>query len=300
MRRRLWALVAVAAVVAACSGGGAAASPSDGRIEVVTTTTVFADLVRSIGGDRVVVDSLVPKGGDVHTFDPRPSDARRIDDAGLVIANGLGLDDWLAKLAKDTGTAARIVQLADSVPADRYIVEGGIANPHLWLDPDAASAYGGAIAAALAQVDPDHAATYQANRTAFDGKLRDLKAWGRSLVGTIPPGHRSLISFHDALPYFARAFGLEIAGVIVKAPGQDPSASDIAALVDAIRASGVRVVVSEAQFSDKLARTVAEETGATIVTDIHDDSLGDPPVDTYLGLIRYDLDRLVAALNGSD
>jgi ABC-type Zn uptake system ZnuABC Zn-binding protein ZnuA len=303
MTPRLAGLVAVATVacvIAACSGSRAASSTSDGRVAVVTTTTVFADLVRSIGGDRVVVDSLVPKGGDVHTFDPRPSDARRIDDASLVVANGLGLDDWLAKLAKDTGTTARVVQLAESVPSDRYIVEGGIPNPHLWLDPDAASAYGGAIAAALAQVDPDHAGSYQANRTAFDGKLRDLKAWGTSLVATVPPDRRSLISFHDALPYFARAFGLEIAGVIVKAPGQDPSASDIGALVDAIRTSGVRVVVSEAQFSDKLARTVAEETDATIVTDIYDDTLGDPPVDTYLGLVRYDVDRLVAAMSGGD
>jgi ABC-type Zn uptake system ZnuABC Zn-binding protein ZnuA len=298
--RRLAALVAVAMALAACSAGGAASVSPDGRVAVVTTTTVFADLVRSIGGDRVVVDSLVPRGGDVHTFDPRPSDARRIDDAHLVVANGLGLDDWLAKLAKDTGTEARIVQLADSVPSNRYIVEDGIPNPHLWLDPDAASAYGRAVAAALTEVDPDHAATYEANRTAFDGKLHDLKVWGTSLVAALPQDRRTLISFHDALPYFARAFGLTIAGVIVKAPGQDPSASDIGALVDAIRASRARVVVSEAQFSDKLARTVAAETGATIVTDIYDDTLGDPPVDTYIGLVRYDLDRLVAALNGSD
>jgi manganese/iron transport system substrate-binding protein len=87
--------------------------------------------------------------------------------------------------------------------------------------------------------------------------------------------------------------------VIVKAPGQDPSASDITALLTAIRDNDIHVVVSEVQFSDKLARTIADETGVTIVSNLYDDSLGDPPVDTYDGLVRYDLDRLVTGLRGS-
>jgi ABC-type Zn uptake system ZnuABC Zn-binding protein ZnuA len=265
----------------------------------VATTTVLADLVRSVGGDRVVVDSLAPKGGDVHTFDPRPSDIRRVAGAQLVVANGLGLDEWLTRLATDAGTAAPVLRLAASVPVDRYIVEAGLPNPHLWLDPDAAAAYANAIATALGGIDHSDAATFTANATAFAARLNDLKRWGTGLVATLPADRRTLVAFHDALPYFARAFGLQIAGVIVRAPGQDPSASDIAGLVDAIKASGARVVVSEVQFSDKLARTVASETGATIVSDLYDDSLGDPPIDSYDALIRYDLQRLVTGLRGS-
>ena len=296
--RRFIALVAVLAV-AGCSNGSRASGPADTRIPVVATTTVFADLVRSVGGDLVKVDSLVPKGGDVHTFDPRPSDAGRLEDARLVVANGLGLDDWLASLAKDSGTKADMLHLADSVAPDAYIVEDGIPNPHLWLDPSGAAAYAGAIAESLSRLDPGHAATYAANNAAFGARLDGLRTWGADLVAAVPQDRRTLISFHDALPYFARAYGVEIAGVIVKSPGQDPSAADIAGLVTAIRANDVRVVVSEVQFSDKLARTVAAETGATIVSDIYDDSLGDPPVDSYEGLVRYDLERLVAGLKGS-
>jgi manganese/iron transport system substrate-binding protein len=297
------AAAAVALVLVAGCGPLAVRSPAGSggaaAVRVVATTTVFADLVRSVGGDRVVVDSLVPKGGDVHTFDPKPSDIRRVADAQLVVANGLGLDDWLTRLASDAGTSAPVLRLAASVPVDRYIVEGGLPNPHLWLDPDAAAAYANAIAAALAGIDHADAAVFTANTTAFAARLNDLKHWGTDLVATLPRDRRTLVAFHDALPYFARAFGLQIAGVIVRAPGQDPSASDIARLVDAIRASGARVVVSEVQFSDKLARTVASETGATIVSDIYDDSLGDPPIDSYDALIRYDLQRLVTGLKGS-
>jgi ABC-type Zn uptake system ZnuABC Zn-binding protein ZnuA len=288
-------LIAVVACTAP-NGGGATPSPGAATVRVVATTTVFADFVRSIGGDRVTVESLVPKGGDVHTFDPHPSDIRRVADAQLVVANGLGLDEWLTRLAADSGTNAQIVHLADSIPKDDYIVEGGIPNPHLWLDPNDAAVYGTMIADTLARLDPADSALFKANATAWQASMRELRAWGQALVATLPPDRRKLISFHDALPYFARAYGLDIVGVIVKAPGQDPSAAEIASLVAAIRDNHVHVVASEVQFSDKLARTVADETGATIVSDLYDDSLGDPPIDSYEGLVRYDLERLVAGL----
>jgi ABC-type Zn uptake system ZnuABC Zn-binding protein ZnuA len=296
--RRILAL-AVAALVAGCSTGASRAPSDDPRLRVVATTTVLADLVASIGGDRVAVASLVPKGGDVHTFDPRPSDVARVADAQLVVANGIGLDEWLTKLARDAGTNARIVYLADSVPKDQYIVEDGIPNPHLWLDPDDAALYVTAVRDALTALAPGDATVFDANLTAYKKQLTDLKEWGQAQFNSVAADRRQLIAFHDALPYMARAYGFEIAGAILKAPGQDPSAQEIAALVNAIRANHIRVVVSEVQFSDKLARTIASETGATIVSDLYDDSLGDPPVDSYLALVRYDLERLVNGLKGN-
>ena len=287
--------------VAACSRpntGGAPPSGGSAPVRVVATTTVFADFVKSVGGDRVDVVSLVPKGGDVHTFDPRPTDITAVADAQLVVANGLGLDEWLTKLAADSGTKARIINLADSVPKDQYIVEDGIPNPHLWLDPDDAALYATTIRDALKALDPADGAVFDANTTAYQAKLAELKKWGQELVATVPPDQRQLIAFHDALPYFARTYGFKIAGVILKAPGQDPSASDIAALVKAIRDNHIHVVVSEVQFSDKLAKTIADETGATIVSDLYDDSLGDAPDDSYDALVRYDIQQLVNAMKG--
>jgi zinc/manganese transport system substrate-binding protein len=287
--------------VVACSTPNTGGSPSAGSapLRVVATTTVFADFVKAVGGDRVNVVSLVPKGGDVHTFDPRPTDITAVSDAQLVVANGLGLDEWLTKLAADSGTKARIVNLADSVPKDQYIVEDGIPNPHLWLDPDDAAIYATTIRDALKALAPADSAVFDANATAYTAKLAELKKWGQDLVASLPADRRELIAFHDALPYFARTYGFRIAGVILRAPGQDPSASDIAALVKAIRDNHIHVVVSEIQFSDKLAKTIADETGATIVSDLYDDSLGDPPIDSYDALVRYDIQQLVNGLKGS-
>ena len=107
-----------------------------------------------------------------------------------------------------------------------------------------------------------------------------------------------IVSFHDAFPYFAAAYGLTVVGTIVDAPGQDPSAGEIAALVEAIRASGAKAVFGEAQFNPDLVQTVADETGIEVVTDLYSDSLGDSPADSYVGLMRQNVDRIVAALGG--
>ena len=117
-------------------------------------------------------------------------------------------------------------------------------------------------------------------------------------MAKIPEDDRLIVSFHEAFPYFAAAYGLTIVGTIVDAPGQDPSAGEIAALVDAIEASGAKAVFGEVQFSPDLVQTVADEAGVVVVTDLYNDSLGDPPVDTYEGMIRWDVDRVVEALGG--
>lgn len=301
MKRRPWALVLIAlagAVLGACTGS---ASPNPGVVTVVTTTTVFADLVARIGGNRVNVHALVPRGADVHTFDPAPADAQAISTAKLIVMNGLGLDDWLTGVVRDAGaTNTPLLKLGDSLPGVDLITadpgEGGGTNPHLWMDVKYARGYASLIAAQLAAVDPEGKPTYDANLAAYDAELASLDGWIRQQFASLPPDSRRIVSFHDAFPYFARAYGLEIIGVIVPAPGQDPSAGEIAALIQAIRDSHVKAVLSEAQFDDRLVRTIADETGAKIVSDLYDDSLGDPPIDSYVEMMKWDTDQLTQAL----
>jgi ABC-type Zn uptake system ZnuABC Zn-binding protein ZnuA len=295
----------VALLIAACGGSTASPagpSPEPGALRVVATTTVFADLVASVGGTKVEVRSLVPKGGEVHTFDPSPSDVAHLTDADLIVANGLGLDGWLTDLAVDAGSTAPIVELGEDLPGVEYLAgedPDEPVNPHLWLDVSNARAYVARLGDALAEADPADAAAYESGALAYGAELADLDAWIRGRIATVPPADRKLVSFHEAFPYLARAYGLEIVGVVVDAPGQDPSAGQIAALVDAIRAAGVKAVFGEAQFSDKLVRTIAEETGARVETNLYNDSLGDAPADTYVGMMRWNIERIVAALTGA-
>lgn len=284
--------------MSACTGSATGPSASAGQLRVVATTTVLADLVAHVGGSRVHVDSLVPKGGEVHTFDPRPSNSIKVSDAQLIVMNGLGLDDWLGRLAVDTGSSAPIVRVAEDLPGVSYIAGGttGTANPHLWLDVAYAELYVDRIAEALSRVSPADAATFAANAAGYKASLGELDAWVREQISTIPEDQRAFVSFHDALPYFARAYGLRIAGVVLPAPGQDPSAGEVASLVSAIRSAGVKAVFSEAQFSPQLAEAIAAEAGATVVADLYTDTLGDPPADSYEGIVRWDVERIVGAL----
>ena len=295
-------LAALALLLAAC-GGGSSAGPGgsgepDGAIRVVTTSTVFADLVRNAGGERVSVTSLVPPGADVHTHQATPDDLRAASNAQLFVMNGLGLDDWLEETLMSASSEAPVLKLAEGLEGVELVPgeQAGEENPHLWMDVTYAELYVARIADALTAADPVHAVEIEATAGAYRSKLHDLDGWIRDQVETIPAGDRKFVMFHDALPYFARAYGLTIVGVAVEAPGQDPSAGEIAALIDAIRASGAKAIFSEAQFPTALVDQLARETGATVVADLYDDSLGDDPVTSYEALITWDVEKLVEAL----
>ncbi len=143
---------------------------------------------------------------------------------------------------------------------------------------------------------PQTPGAFETGAKAYADRLTALDEWAREQIEAIPADRRTVVSFHDALPYFAKAYGLDIVGTVIDAPGQDPSAGEIADLIDAIRASGATALFGEAQFNPQLAQTIAEEAGIAVVTDLYTDSLGGPPADTYEGMIRWDVERVVGAL----
>ena len=284
------------ALLAGCSG--AAPAPTTNGLRVVATTTVLADMVEQVGGKDVDVVSIVPKGGVVETFDPSPRDIAAISEADLVVMNGLGLDNWLERVVDSAAPDVPVVRLGEDLPGTEYIGEGSGTNPHLWLDVSNGVRYAERIRDALVTADPARADAFRVGGDAYVARLQELDGWVREQVATIPPENRKLVSFHEAFPYFAQAYGLEVVGSVVGVPGQDPSAGEIAALVDAIRASGARAVFTEAGFNPALAQSIATEAGVSVESGLYNDSLGDPPVDTYEGLIRHDVERIVAALGG--
>lgn len=295
--------VAVSLLVGACGSGTPAGSatptPNPDAIPVTATTTVFADLVAQVGGTRVRVSSLVPKGGEVHTFDPDPADIQNVAQAKLIVRNGLGLDDWLESLVRDAGTTAPVVVLGEGLDGVTYLTgDNRTVNPHLWMDVAYTERYVDRIEQALANVDPAGAEVYRKRAAAYDATLAELDTSIRERLATIPSADRVVVSFHDAFPYFAAAYGLTIAGNIVNVPGQDPSAGQVASLVDAIRSSGVSAIFAEAQFNDALAVTIADETGVPVVKDLYTGTLGDPPADTYVGMMTWNADRIVSAITG--
>jgi zinc/manganese transport system substrate-binding protein/manganese/iron transport system substrate-binding protein len=297
----LLASVVVVGLVAGCSLGSDAprasgTSSADGAaLKVVATTTVFADIVQNVGGSRVVTTSIVPAGVGPEDFEPRPDDARKLADAALIVSNGVGLDDFLDRLIGSTGGEAPRLVLGEGIPA---LTVDGEENPHFWLDPSLVTQYYlPAIARKLTELDPAGKQTYDANAAAYAEQLGTLDADLKAKVDQIPALNRKLVTFHDAFPYFARHYGFELVGVILENVGQDPSAAELADLVERVKAAHVKAVFSEAQFSPRLTQTLADEAGIRqVVTTLYNDALGPAPADSYVGLMRWNVDQIVGAL----
>jgi ABC-type Zn uptake system ZnuABC Zn-binding protein ZnuA len=294
-------LIAIVVTLAACaaSGSSTSGSHSSNAVTVVTTTSVFADIVRNVGGDLVNVTSLVPKGGDVHTFEPKPADIETVSKATLLIMNGLGLDDWLEKtITNASSSGTPLVRLGVALPGIELLPgeDPGTQNPHLWMNVKYGDLYVDRIADSLKSLDRAHAAQYDGQAAAYKARLDALDASVRTRIATIPEANRKLVTFHDAFPYYARAYGITIVGVAVQAPGQDPSAGETARLITAIREAGVKAIFSEDQFPTKLVDQLGAEAGVKVVSNLYDDALGDNPITSYEAVINWDTDQLVGAL----
>jgi ABC-type Zn uptake system ZnuABC Zn-binding protein ZnuA len=299
-------LVALGMILAACgssagssgpaSAGSPAITPGPGAVRVVTTTTVFADIVQSVGGTRVDARSIIPPGVGPEDYEPKPDDAKSLATAQLIVSNGVGLDDFLDRLlSSGSGGNTPHLVLGDGIPP---IMVEGEANPHFWLDPTLVKQYYlPKIVTALSAIAPADAATFQANAAAYGAQLDALDAELKAQIETIPQASRKLVTFHDAFPYFARHYGFELVGVVLSNVGQEPTASELAALVQKVKAAGVKAVFSEAQFNPKLAQALADEAGIKqVVTTLYNDALGPAPADSYLGMMRWNVDQIVEAL----
>jgi ABC-type Zn uptake system ZnuABC Zn-binding protein ZnuA len=320
IKRSVWTVVGAAlaslVLVAGCNGSAASPSPSESSeaaadYTVIATTSVFADLAQLALGDNVMIETIVPAGVDVHTFEPSPADAQKLAGADLIVMNGLGLDEWALSLLEAAGKSEEdVLELAEGIDESNAWVylEGeehdaaapdahghGGSDPHIWLDPKGAAIYVNRIAARVAAELPERAAEIESARDAGLAEIAALDEELRVGFAAVEASARKIVTFHDAFGYFARAYEIEIVGVAVEAPGQEPSAKEIAALIDAIKAAGVTSVFSEAQFPSKVLDQVAAETGATVLENLYSDALGDAPANSYLGAMRANASAILAS-----
>jgi len=296
----VFTVLAAAVLCSACSAHKPApqAAPSQRRVSAVATMSTLAALAQSVGGNRVAVTSLVPVGASPETYDPAPRDVISLATAQLIIENGAGLELWLEKLLHSAGNRfAKVIVLSAGLPVEGAS-PGQPGNPHLWLDPHFAKIYVSKIAAALRDVDPENASYYSANERDELARLDALDRWIKTQIDLVPPSRRAMITFHDAWYYFDRRYGLRDIGAIEPSPGQEPSAAWLAKLIALARENHVQAIFAEPQFSPKLAAELASSAGITTVRDLYDDTLGTAPgLQTYEGIMRYDVDTIVKALN---
>jgi len=291
-------------VVAAVSAAGCSDDSDDAPtgINVVTTLPLFADIVSNISGDRADVDSLLPSGADPHTFEPSPSDIRKITEADVVFANGLSLEPSLLRvIGANISSGAVLVELAEAAidsgaPA---LPAGGDPNPHLWMDPEIGATYAAIVRETLILADPSSGSTYTANYDAYVTTLDDTAQYMRETTAAVLPDDRLIVTSHDAFGYLARAIDFEIAGFVVRGPGQDASPDDLSDLIRTIEDRGVPAVFTEPQTSveTRTLEQIASDAGVE-VCELYSGALDDT-VTTYVELLRFDAEELARCLGGS-
>lgn len=305
-------LVAALALVACSSSGDSEDSQSGSAdmLRVVSTISPITSLVENIGGPRIRLDGIVPEGVNSHTFEPAPSVARVISQADLIVLNGLFLEEPSLEMARaNKKPDAVILTLGDNALTRAEWVfdfsfpeSDGHPNPHLWTSPILALKYAELIRDELATLDPNNASYYAANYEKLKARIEDLDRRIAEVVETIPPENRKLLTYHDSFPFFASRYGMEIVGAVQPSDFTEPSAREVANLIDQIRATKVPAIFGSEVFPSPVMEQIAREGGAQFVDKLRDDDLpgshGEPR-HTYIGLMVSNLEIMAPPLGGS-
>jgi zinc/manganese transport system substrate-binding protein len=287
-------------------------------LKVVVSFSILGDLVTQVGGDHVVVRTLVGPNGDAHVYEPTPADARDTAAAGLVVVNGLGFEGWLDRLVGASGYSGPVAVASKGVTpislskeaASGMPVEGegeeaehhhGNVDPHAWQSVANVTIYVKNIVAALCSADNDDCTDYRANGTAYLAKLTALDSWVKSGVAAIPAEKRKVITTHDAFGYFAHEYGVTFLAPQGVSTESEASAGDVARLIDQIRNEGVTALFVENISDPRLIQQIAAETGIAPGGELYSDALSEPggPAATYIEMMWHNAGLLQSAMLGS-
>jgi zinc/manganese transport system substrate-binding protein len=263
---------------------------AEGKLKVVATFSILGDLVAEVGGDKVDVAVLVGPDADAHTYQPRPSDARTLAGAAVLVSNGLGFEGWIDRLAE-----------AAAFKGKRIVAAAGTAqesDPHCWQDVACTRRYVATIAQGLAAADPANAAYYRARAADYDQRLATLDHWIRGEIAKVPEAQRKAITGHNSFRYFARAYGVAFSAPRGYSTDSEPTARDVASLIRQVREQKIKALFIENMTNPALVDEIARDSGATVGPRLYSDALSKPggPAASYEALMRHNVTALVAGM----
>ncbi len=298
----LVAVIVVSQLLVGCSNS----DRQPGKLRVVATYSILADLVKNVAGDAAEVTVLVGPDGDAHTFEPTPKDGVALADADVIFENGVHFEEWLDKLHKSSKSKARRVVVTKGLQLregdhDSDEHHHHEEDPHVWHDVKNALHMVGVVRNALAEADPPNADQYKDNAEKFLTKLKTLDEWVVEKVATLPKQNRKLVTSHDTFGYFAERHGFDVVGTVlpsVSTEASDPSPAAFAKLIQSVKAAKVPAIFAENVHNPRLMERLAEEAGVKLAPPLFTDALGTPGSegDTYEKMVRYNVTTIVEAL----
>lgn len=305
----------LSAVLVSCGPGDERAGDGgvrDGRVRVAATTTMVADLVAAVGGDRIELFGLMGPGVDPHLYKPAAADVNRLRDAEVIFYNGLMLEGRMAELFDRMAAQGRRVHaVAGGLDeADLVMPEGsaGHPDPHVWFDPRLWGRCAGVVAEALAEADPEGAGEYRERGEAFAGRCDELFRWAEARLAGIPESGRVLVTSHDAFNYFGRAFGFEVIGVVGISTTSEAGLADVTRTVDLVKGRGIKAIFVESSVSRATIDRIGRDAGVSVGGELFSDAMGTPgewvdvgggesvDVGTYAGMFKANVHTIAGAL----
>jgi ABC-type Zn uptake system ZnuABC Zn-binding protein ZnuA len=263
------------------------------QVRVLVAESFLTDIAQQVAGTRLQIDGLIPAGLDPHAFEPTPREMAKVADCDLLIISGSGLEEWLKGILTNIGGSKKIVEASTGLPTNN-------GDPHFWLDPNNVLQYVVNIQDALNSVDPEGKNIYASNAETYKTQLRDLDAWIKLQVETIPPDQRLLVTNHETLGYFATRYGFEVVGSLLPSLSSDasPSALQLAQLSDAMHTTTAKVIFLDVGNNPQLADQIASETRTKVVTELYSETLStaNGPAPNYIAMMKYNVAIIVSAL----
>lgn len=307
MKKVVLLVLTLSMLLSACATGGAGSS--NGKLQVVTTTGMIADIAKNVGGDHVEVTALMGPGVDPHLYKASEGDVRRLQNANIIFYNGLHLEAQLGEvLEKMNDFGVTTVAVTDTI--DRSLLQSppefaGNYDPHVWFDVTLWMKAVEQVRDALIEMDPTHRAEYEANAASFLDELADLHQYVLNQAESIPAEKRILITAHDAFNYFGRAYGFEVRGLQGISTEAQAGTADVQALASFIVEKQIPAIFVESSVPQRNIEAVqaavqAQGFNVQIGGSLFSDAMGSEgtPEGTYIGMVKHNIDTIVAALKG--
>ena len=266
-------------------------------LTVASLSTITTDIAKNVGGDKVDVIPVIKPGIDPHEFQPTPDDVKRIVTADLVLITGKHLEGYLTKLEESAGGSGKFVDTGAAFPSLKLEEDGKLVeDPHWWHSIENVKKATLVVEKRFAEADPANKATYEKNAVTYIAELKDLEAWAKREVATLPREKRKLVTTHDAFGYFARDFGFKIYALAGVSTEDEPSSKKITGLINTIKSEGVKAVFFESIENPKVVAEITKETGAKVGGELYADGLGDKEAKTYPDMVRHNIATIVDSL----
>ena len=301
-------LVVMLVLSPACGGPSQDTEDSAGPLRVVATTSIVGDLVTSIAGSAVQLETLMGAGVDPHLYKPSAGDVRKMAAAQLIVYNGLHLEGKMTDVLAEIGTrGVETLAVAECISGDRLLpVEGfeTMHDPHVWFDVELWAEAAACLRDTLMRIDPENANGYQERGDALITQFAALHGWVGEQIATLPEDRRVLVTAHDAFSYFGRAYGVEVRGLLGVSTAAEAGTADVQKLAAFIADRKLPAVFVESsvppRFIEALTEAVAARGGeVTIGGSLYSDALGNPesPAGTYFGTVEANVETIVGALS---